>query len=451
MRILLAGCSPTAECFRREVAAHLRHDAVVATNIRPLAIADRVVVEREYAGAPRVTLVDFDPDAPDALLDVLTGDALGFDAVVYPPHCYGFSEQVLSAVLHHSELLHRLRVIGCPNVSLESFAAIEALAHSAGVEILNTPDIHGLSVAEYTLCHFGFLSRRLGYFHAATGRDGQWPHEQAIADSRSLLGRTVGVLGGSGKDGSAVVTLARKMGMNVVCERPRLPSGEELLLDLGATLAADFAELLAAADFLSVNCKNSAESRGKIGATQIGMMKKGVVIVNPAGAEILDRQALLQEFSKQAQDRRIGDLVLDMPYGGRRGPDAFDADPANAALKEKGVLFTPRMAGYTLDAREHAVVAIAEVVDRHLSSGTADGSRALAAPPQEDGKYYELLLERLVGLTRAAGQEAMRLHREGLSVTYKADHFTEHQRRCLRGRIHPARASRVGICFLFQR
>lgn len=137
-------------------------------------------------------------------------------------------------------------------------------------------------------------------------------------------------------------------------------------------------------------------------------MKPGVIIVNPASAELFDKAALLNEFRKDPTDRRIHTLILDMPFGGRRDEHAFEADSANAELKNHGVLFTPRIAGYAHHTREKAATALSSQVNT-----------ALAKQPYTAPDDLERLTRDIIELAREAGEIAKAIQESGLKVTHK--------------------------------
>ena len=239
-----------------------------------------------------------------------------------------------------------------------------------GIPVENISDIHGGAVAEYTLIQMGFHMRRIGQFYDATGKRGSWPHDRAASTTASLAGKTLGVIGASGKDGSAVAMLAMKMGLRVVGMGNGTPESNARIREIGAELATRLEELLKQSDCISINCAKD-KTLGLIGRQQFEQMKPGVIIVNPAGAEIIEKNELVDEYIKPAQERKVGALILDMPYGGRRGDRTFAIDHDNAKLKSLGVLFTPRMAGYTIDTYTRGVEQVADAINKRLSHTSA--------------------------------------------------------------------------------
>lgn len=428
MRILLAGPVDAGDAVTKEIDAYLQagHELVVNTAKLPEAAAE--AVRARYADKAGVQFASFNPAQPAELQQAITAGNAGFEAVVYPPNISGFTADVMLAAKGDA-LQHKLQLVACPNDAVDK--ALSRAADEQHVPVLHTPGIHAPAVAEYTLLQMGFLSRQFNQFHAETGAEGAWPHDKAATETNMLSGRTLGVLGGSGRDGGAVIGLAKKMGMRVVALGSGSAEGNDKIRGLGAEVAASPKELFEQADFISVNMRNGPDTAGMINREAIAAMKKGVIIVDPAGAEIFDKEALLEELRKPAADRKLGRVILDMPYGGRRDDKAFTADPANAVLKELGVLFTPRIAGYTREIRMQAVDAVTGYVNKALGGDlrvpVANKPGNLPPPPEPkavtglDEAGRAQLARDITELVKEAGETAIKLRKAGLTTVENAD------------------------------
>jgi myo-inositol-1(or 4)-monophosphatase len=407
MRILVAGPLDAGDAAYREVDKYRSagHDVVVNHFYFPDQAAGRLVAR--YRDDPHVAFRCFDPGDPDSLRAEITRGNIGYHAITYPPDLGGFTSDVVVAATDGS-IANPLRVVGCPNDVKRHLGAVEG----HGVAVENSSEIHGRAVAEYTLCQIGFHVRRIGWFYHATGENGAWPHDQATPSTSSLAGKTIGVIGAAGKDGGAVARLAMNMGLRVVGIGDGSAAGNAKMRAMGLEVAPNFNELLNQADFLSIN---SAKDRtlGLIGPDQFRQMKRGVVIVNPAGAEIIDKAALFAEFVKPPHERVVGTVIFDMPYGGRRGDKTFSFDTDNARLKSLGVLFTPRMAGYTVDTYRHGIDEVAEAIISRLPRNSAAANV---------GELDTMALARhIVVLVRRAAESAIELRTMGLITRTKQD------------------------------
>jgi phosphoglycerate dehydrogenase-like enzyme len=127
-----------------------------------------------------------------------------------------------------------------------------------------------------------------------------------------LAGKTLGLLG-AGRLGSAMVPVAKALGMDVVAWSPNLT--EERCAELGVSWVSKD-ELLSAADILGVFLVLSERSRNTLRAADLAKMKPGAILVNISRGPIVDEEALIAAL-------RSGHL-------GGAGLDVFDREPLPA-------------------------------------------------------------------------------------------------------------------------
>ena len=102
---------------------------------------------------------------------------------------------------------------------------------------------------------------------------------------RRLGVQTFGVVG-LGRIGTAAALRAKALGFRVAFYDPHLPNGSELAL--GVERARTLEDLLRQTDVLSIHAPLTKETRGLIGARQIGLLKPQSVLVNTARGPIVD-------------------------------------------------------------------------------------------------------------------------------------------------------------------
>jgi fructose-1,6-bisphosphatase/inositol monophosphatase family enzyme/phosphoglycerate dehydrogenase-like enzyme len=406
MRILLAGPLPSPEMIRREVQTYRAggHDVVVNNvYLNP----EQAALLRESPPADHhVTSCTFDPGDAGAFRDAIIKDAMGYDAIVYPPDLEGFTPEVVKSACDQI-LQHPLKAVGCPNDVITHLSAVSTF----GIPVHNCPDLHKDAVAEYTMSQIAFHARKLPHYYAATGANNQWPHDDATVNTASLAFRTLGVIGVTGRDGLAVALLAKRMRLRVVGIGSGAPARNARARLIGVEIVEQLDDLLRQADFISINSAKN-KTLGLIGKHQFAQLKPHVIVINPAGAEIIDKGALFEDLSKAPGERKLGVLVLDMPYGGRRGKQTFSFDPDNARMRELGVLFTPRMAGYTLDTYSRGVGRVADAIN-----GTLLGLSRTTL----DERTRSNLRDDIIELAKTGAETAMALKKAGLVVETKAD------------------------------
>ncbi len=134
-------------------------------------------------------------------------------------------------------------------------------------------------------------------------RTGRWD-ERSRYMGRELRGRTFGAIG-LGGIGRAAVGLLRGFGMAT-------PLAFDPYLDAQTAEAAGvhpvaLDELLARADFVSIHCPLTPQTRGLIGARELSLMKPDAYLINTARGGIVDEDALFEALTAQ----RIAGAALD--------------------------------------------------------------------------------------------------------------------------------------------
>jgi len=177
--------------------------------------------------------------------------------------------------------------VGVDNVDLGA-------ARARGIPVGNTPDVLTESTADLALALMLAAARRLPEGIAAV-RDGTWrtwdPEWMLGSD---VHGATLGIVG-RGRIGAAVARRAAGFGMEVMHSgRP----GDGVPLD----------DLLSGADFVSLHCPLTQETRGLIGAAALELMKPTAHLVNTARGPIVDQVALAAAL----RDGAIAGAALDV-------------------------------------------------------------------------------------------------------------------------------------------
>lgn len=324
-----------------------------------------------------VDFCEFHPGNSEEFKARAAKDNAGYDAIIYPPNENGFTPDVINASL---QCQHKLKVVACPNDALSHLSAIADIAKQNDIALIKAHDIHPRPVAEYTLMQLLMHMRDIERLQNITGQKGAFPHQEAVSTTHSIEGKTIGVIGGSGKDGQGVIRLMKACGLNVVATA-KDSQQDKIAMERAGAKVVSLTELLAQSDFISVNCRRD-HSIGLLGKEQIAQMKKGAIIINPSGADIIDKTALFEQLRLPLGKRTIGKVILDMPYGGQRDEKAFMSDPDNAVLKDLGVVFTPRMAGSTIEARQEGNRQLIDIVSRILE-GTYHASAQEHINPAE--------------------------------------------------------------------
>jgi len=124
-------------------------------------------------------------------------------------------------------------------------------------------------------------------------RTGQWD-ERTKYMGCELRNRTLGVIG-LGGIGKALVSLLAGFGMNPpVVFDPYVD--KEVIRQYGAK-SVSLDELMSSADFVSIQCPLTKETRNLIGSRELGLMKRNAYLLNAARGGIVVEDALYEALS----------------------------------------------------------------------------------------------------------------------------------------------------------
>jgi D-3-phosphoglycerate dehydrogenase len=160
--------------------------------------------------------------------------------------------------------------------------------------------------------------------------DGHW--DKATHKSLELRGRTLGLVG-LGAIGARVAEVGIVLGMRVMAHDPfasAAPAGVEL---------APLADVIAAADVLSLHCPLTKDNANLLDATTLATMRPGAIVVNTARGGLVDEAAL-------ADALRSGALRA-------AGLDSFQVEPFTAGhpfTTLPNAILSPHIGGVTGDA-----------------------------------------------------------------------------------------------------
>jgi len=231
------------------------------------------------------------------------------------------------------EALTRCRVISRLGTGVDKIDV--AAATRKGIPVVNLPHFCTEEVADHTLALLLAVARRLPYYTAAMQR-GQQPHD--MNGMHRLSTQTLGLIG-FGRIARAVARRAQAFGMRVLAHDPLLTVDDAARA--GVT-AADFATVLAEADFLAPLCPLTPATRGMLGLREFQKMKSSAVVVNTGRGELVVEDDLVTAL----REGIIRFAALDV-YAGINvfAEGGFPTDHPFFDLPN--VLLTPHVAAYS--------------------------------------------------------------------------------------------------------
>ena len=233
---------------------------------------------------------------------------------------------------------------GPVNVNLQA-------ATAAGVTVGFTPGRNATATAEFSVAMALAALRRIPATDSGI-RNGQWPGDYTFDTAGfELEGATCGVIG-YGAIGKRVARILLGFGASVLIYDPyaELSSGEPVK-------KVALKELLERSRLVSLHARETPDTRGLIGKTEIALMPKGAVLVNCARGALLDYQALEQALRSGHLFAAAADVFPDEPF-----------PPDSSLLTLPNFVMTPHIAGGTRQAAEKACRIAGQEVERFLNS-----------------------------------------------------------------------------------
>ena len=220
-------------------------------------------------------------------------------------------------------------------------------AKKSGIVLCNCQAYGTSAVAQHTLMLMLALSTSVIQYHQAVQK-GEWQKAQQFClldfPIVELAGKTLGIIG-YGELGQAVAQLAKAFGMQImVGALPNRPQREgRVQLD----------ELLSQADYVSLHCPLTAETKDLIDAKAFDRMKSSAFLINCARGGIVNEQALADALiHKKIAGAATDVLTVEPP---KQGNVLLNIDIPN-------LIITPHSAWGSVDARQRIVQQLMENV-----------------------------------------------------------------------------------------
>lgn len=276
----------------------------------------------------------------DVRFDILKNDSADDEAtpILAGAHAYqsGSARDELAKKYHAGpDLLRRTQSLLIVSTNGAGYDTVNLRACTeAGILCVNQAGGNKEAVAEHALAMMLSLSKRIVEADRAIRRE---IVDRNIFMGHDLLGQTVGIVG-LGNVGKRLAQLCNGLFQMRVLSYDPYVSAETMKQH--NVEKVDLATLMREADFVSINCPLTDESRGMIGETQYALMKPNAYFVTTARGNIHDEKAL--EWA--LRNRKIAGAGLDV---WEKEPPPLD----HPLLKFDNVMVSPHTAGVTHEAR----------------------------------------------------------------------------------------------------
>ncbi len=289
---------------------------------------------------------------------------------------------VRSATKIRGELLdacEKLRVVGRAGIGVDNIDIPSATER--GIVVLNTPDANATTTAELAVAHMFSLSRHIPDADRSV-RAGEWTPAKFLG--AELTGKTVGIVG-FGTIGRLFAERCRGLKMKVIGYDPFVT--EATFSEHGVEVC-ELDALLAEADYVSLHCPVTDDTRGLLDARRLGLMKSDARLINCARGGLVDETALAEAVAAG----RLGGAALDV----------FETEPPvdSPLFAAPNVFFTPHLGASTHEAQTAVGVQIADQIAAYLIRGEV--TNAINIPSVAPDKLAQL--EPYLQLARKLGK-----------------------------------------------
>ncbi len=216
--------------------------------------------------------------------------------------------------------------VGVDNIDIEA-------ATERNIPVANCPNYGTNTVADFTLGLMLALARKVIDLDRQMREDWMWPEFQYAGTD--VFGKTIGLVG-CGRTGKAVARRCRGFDMSILAYdpyvSPRSPGCEGIEF-------VPLEELLTRADFVSVHCCLTPETKNMLDRQALAKMKSSAFFLNVARGEVVDEIALVE--------------ALETGAIAGAGLDVFSQEPLpenHPFLHLKNTIVAPHFAYYTREA-----------------------------------------------------------------------------------------------------
>jgi D-3-phosphoglycerate dehydrogenase len=266
---------------------------------------------------------------------------------------------VRSATTVRKELIDAcpgLKFIGRGGVGMDNIDV--AYAREVGRTVANTPASSSQSVAELVMAQLFSLARSTYDANKQMPQNGASDFKglkKKYGKGFELRGKTLGIVG-FGRIGKSLATYALGAGMKVICYDV-FDVDTKVTLDIQGhgKIEVDVAKvemdvILKESDAISLHVPKQKDGSAVIGERELGMMKKGSILVNAARGGVVDEDALIEAL----ESGHLAGAALDV----------FENEPTprEDLLKHDKIATTPHIGAATLEAQDRIGVELADLI-----------------------------------------------------------------------------------------
>lgn len=223
-------------------------------------------------------------------------------------------------------------------------------AEELGIMVSNVPTYGTDTVAQFTIALILELAHQIGRHSESVKRGGwvespDWSYQ--LSPQIEVRGKTLGIIG-YGRIGQRTAEIAQALGMEVITEKR---GGREYDIP-----AVTLEELLETADFVSLHCPLTPETRGIIDKDSLARMKEGAFLINSSRGPLIVEQDLREALDNGVIAGAAVDVISEEPM--REG---------NLLKEARNIIITPHIAWSAREARIRIMATTVENIESYLA------------------------------------------------------------------------------------
>ena len=267
---------------------------------------------------------------------------------------------VRSASLHEIDLPDTVAAIARAGAGVNNIPVDKCT--EKGIVVFNTPGANANGVKELALCALVLAARDVvGGIKWVDNLKGETDIAKTVEAGKSvyvgneLLGKKLGVIG-LGAIGGMVANAANALGMTVYGYDPYITPQAAWSLAPAIKQASGYEEIFKSCDYITLHVPSTPSTKNMISEKSIGMMKKGVRIINLARADLVSAK----DVKAAIESGKIAKYVTDFP--------------TDETVGVRGIVNIPHLGASTYESEDHCAIMAAKQLREYLLCGNIKNS-----------------------------------------------------------------------------
>ncbi len=197
----------------------------------------------------------------------------------------------------------KLRIISKYGIGLDKIDT-EA-AKQNGIPVTNCPGVNNVTVAEHVFALLLTHAKNIIDEHQYV-QSQKWTR----LIGTEIFEKTIGIVG-LGNIGKEVVKRAKAFGMKVIVFDKFID--QQFVAEHNISVAKEINELLTSADIISLHVSLNPETKDIINTSNLGLTKKGVIVINTARAGLISNENIIQAIESKQFGAYLTDVLEEEP------------------------------------------------------------------------------------------------------------------------------------------